>query len=78
MYRVSPIDWLGFVATLISVVGSAALGVKWLVKHYLAELKPNGGSSIKDKVNELDSKVDRLEIRVDEIYGLLVKKRGSK
>ncbi len=78
MYRVSPIDWLGFVATLISVLGSAALGVKWLVKHYLAELKPNGGSSIKDKVNELDSKVDRLEIRVDEIYGLLVKKRGSK
>jgi hypothetical protein len=75
---VSPIDWLGFVATLISVLGSAALGVKWLVKHYLAELKPNGGSSIKDKVNELDSKVDRLEIRVDEIYGLLVKKRGSK
>jgi hypothetical protein len=78
VYRVSPIDWLGFVATLISVLGSAALGVKWLVKHYLAELKPNGGSSIKDKVNELDSKVDRLEIRVDEIYGLLVKKRGSK
>ena len=78
MYIVSPIDWLGFVATLISVLGSAALGVKWLVKHYLAELKPNGGSSIKDKVNELDSKVDRLEIRVDEIYGLLVKKRGSK
>lgn len=78
MYIVSPIDWLGFVATLISVLGSAALGVKWLVKHYLAELKPNGGSSIKDKVNELDSKVDRLETRIDEIYGLLVKKRGSK
>jgi uncharacterized protein Yka (UPF0111/DUF47 family) len=78
VYRVSPIDWLGFVATLISVLGSAALGVKWLVKHYLAELKPNGGSSIKDKVNELDSKVDRLETRIDEIYGLLVKKRGSK
>lgn len=78
MYIVSPIDWLGFVATLISVLGSAALGVKWLVKHYLAELKPNGGSSIKDKVNELDSKVDRLEARIDEIYGLLVKKRGSK
>ena len=78
MYRVSPIDWLGFVATLISVVGSAALGVKWLVKHYLAELKPNGGSSIKDKVNELDEKAARLELRVDEIYALLVKKRGSK
>jgi hypothetical protein len=31
-----------------------------LVKHYLSELRPNGGSSLKDKVNQLDDKVEFL------------------
>ena len=51
-------DWAGFVVALISILGSTALGVKWLVKHYLAELKPNGGTSVKDQVNRLESRVD--------------------
>ena len=54
------IDWAGFVVALFSIIGSVALGVKWLVKHYLAELQPNGGSSIKDKVTVLEDKVDFL------------------
>ena len=53
-------DWAGFIVALISIIGSVALGVKWLGKHYLAELKPNGGSSIKDKVSVLEDKVDFL------------------
>lgn len=48
-----------------TLVGSFAYGVKWLVQHYLAELKPNSGSSLKDQVN-------RLEERVDEIYAILI------
>jgi hypothetical protein len=39
--------------------------IRWVVKHYLYELVPNGGSSLKDKVNNLEK-------RVDEIYTLLV------
>ena len=35
--------------------------VRWLVKHYLSELVPNSGSSIKDQIN-------RLEARQHEIY----------
>jgi len=58
-------DWAGFIVALISIIGSVALGVKWLVKHYLNELEPNGGTSVKDQVN-------RLESRVDEIYRLLI------
>lgn len=61
----NPTDWAGFIVALISIIGSVALGVKWLVKHYLNELKPNGGTSVKDQVN-------RLESRVDEIYRLLI------
>ena len=53
-------DWAGFIVALISILGSTAIGVKWLVKNYLNELKPNGGTSIKDKVAVLEEKVDFL------------------
>jgi H+/Cl- antiporter ClcA len=56
----SAMDWASFFVALFSIVGSVALGVKWLVKHYLNELKPNGGSSLKDKVSALEGKVDFL------------------
>jgi len=60
-------DWAGFIVALISIIGSVALGVKWLVKHYLNELKPNGGTSIKDKVAVLEEKVDFLTDLVKEV-----------
>ena len=56
----SAMDWASFFVAVFSIVGSVALGVKWLVKHYLNELKPNGGSSLKDKVSALEDKVDFL------------------
>jgi hypothetical protein len=55
-------------------MGALAVGVRHLVKYYLSELKPNGGSSIKDKVSDIDKKVDKLEARIDEIYKLMVDK----
>ncbi|NBW16964.1 MAG: hypothetical protein EBR82_54210 [Caulobacteraceae bacterium] len=64
----SAVDWAGFIVALISIIGSVAIGIKWLVKHYLNELKPNGGSSLKDSVN-------RLERQVEEIYRILLTKR---
>ena len=47
----------GIILIQIQLVGM----VKWLVKHYLSELVPNSGSSIKDQIN-------RLEARQHEIY----------
>jgi hypothetical protein len=57
-------DWAALAVAISTLIGSFALMVRWLVKHYLEELKPNGGSSVKDQVN-------RLETRVDQIYLLL-------
>jgi hypothetical protein len=57
-------DWAGLALAISTLIGSFAVTVRWLVKHYLEELKPNGGSSVKDQVN-------RLEARVDQIYILL-------
>jgi hypothetical protein len=68
---VTPLDIATLAVAVSTLVGSFAYGVKWLVQHYLAELKPNSGSSLKDQVN-------RLEARVDEIYAILIGGTPSK
>lgn len=44
--------WIGVTSAEIGILVAAAAGVKWLVKKYLSELRPNGGSSIHDKINK--------------------------
>jgi hypothetical protein len=56
----SPSDWVGVVVAALTVIGSFFGSVKWLVKHYLAELKTNGGSSMRDELNELRVRVDTI------------------
>lgn len=63
----SAVDWAALVVAIISISASFAGIIRWLVKHYLAELKPNGGGSIKDKVNTLEEKVDFLTDLVKEV-----------
>lgn len=60
-------EWAALAVAVTTVVAGIAGAIRWMVKHYLHELVPNSGSSIKDKVN-------RLETRVDEIYLLLVER----
>jgi len=62
----NPADWAGLAVAITTLIGALAMGVKHLTKHYLSELKPNGGSSIKDKVNHLEEKVDLLTDLVKE------------
>ena len=57
----SSTEWAGLAVAVATIIASFAGSIRWLVKHYLEELKPNGGSSVKDQVN-------RLEARVDQIY----------
>jgi hypothetical protein len=63
-------DWAGLAVAIMTLLGGFSAAVRWLVKHYLAELKPNGGGSVKDQVN-------RLESRVDQIYLLLCEKESK-
>ena len=53
-------DYATVAVAVLTIMGGFVGAVKWLVKHYLNELKPNGGSSIKDKVAVLEDKVDFL------------------
>jgi hypothetical protein len=54
--------WVGTIVGVLTIVTSVGLGVKWLVKHYFDEikheLKPNGGSSLKDQVNRIEKDLD--------------------
>jgi len=56
----SPADWAGLAVAILTLIAGFAGAVRWLVKHYLYELRPNGGSSLKDKVNLLEEKVELL------------------
>ena len=60
-------EWAGIAVAVTTIVASFAGSVRWLVKHYLTELKPNSGSSMRDSL-------DRLELRVDSLYELIAGK----
>jgi hypothetical protein len=60
-------DYATVAVAVCTIIGGFAASVRWMVKHYLNELKPNGGSSIKDSVS-------RLEERIDDLYRLVAEK----
>jgi hypothetical protein len=63
----TPSEWAGMAVAATTLVGAVAIGVRHLVKHYLYELRPNGGSSLKDTVNALEEKVELLTELVKEL-----------
>jgi hypothetical protein len=60
--------WIGVTSAEIGILVAAAAGVKWLVKKYLSELRPNGGESLHDRINKdiipmlKDLRADQLKI----------------
>ena len=60
-------DYLTVAVAVIAIITGFAGAVRWLVKHYLYELKPNSGSSLKDSVIRLEEKVEIL-------YQIMIKK----
>jgi hypothetical protein len=76
-------DWASLIVAILTIVSSIAFAIKWLVKHYLSELKPNGGSSVKDQINRLESALEdqridsiesrnRQESKLDDMYRILI------
>ena len=51
-------DTAAIAVAVTTVIGSFIGSVRWLVKHYLAELKPNGGSSMNDRITRLEARVE--------------------
>lgn len=68
---------------IATIVAFAAGSIKWLVKHYFAEikseLKPNSGSSLKDQVTRLernqkdsDEQTKEMSRKLDKMYDILL------
>jgi hypothetical protein len=60
--QVTPQDWAAFFVAIFTLIGGLATAVRWMVKHYLSELKPNSGSSLKDSVTRLEAQVEQIMI----------------
>jgi len=57
---VSAADYAAWIVAVIAVLGGMASYTQFMIKHYLSELKPNSGSSIKDQVSRLEARVDTI------------------
>ena len=55
-------DYMALVVSIVTIIGSFIASVRWLVKHYLSELKPdgNGGHNLEGRVARIESKIDTL------------------
>ena len=60
-------DYATVAVAVMTIIGGFVAAVRWLVKHYLNELRPNGGSSMKDSMA-------RMEQRIDDLYKLVAGK----
>jgi len=60
-------DYLTMAVAVIAIITAFAGSMRWMVKHYLNELRPNGGSSMKDSMA-------RMEQRIDDLYALIAGK----
>ena len=76
-------DWASLIVAILTIVSSIAFAIKWMVKHYLSELKPNSGSSMKDQISRLETALDeqridyiksrdRQEKKIDDMYKILL------
>jgi len=76
-------DWAGLILSILSILAFIVGGIKWMVKNYfkemLLELKPNGGTSMKDAVVrlEINQNEDRelrklMDKKLDNMYNVLL------
>jgi hypothetical protein len=62
-------DWMALVVSIATIIGSFIASVRWLVKHYLSELKPDGNGG-----HNLEGRVARIEEKLDTLYQILISK----
>jgi hypothetical protein len=72
-------DWASLIVAILTIVSSIAFAIKWLVRHYLSELKPNSGSSMKDQISRLENRMNQAETtrkdmdrKLDHMYDILL------
>jgi len=56
----SAVDYAAWAVGIVTVLGGMASYTQFMIKHYLSELKPNSGSSMKDQISRLEARVDTI------------------
>ena len=56
----SPVEWAGIAVAVTTIVTAYVGSIRWLVKHYLSELHKNGGTSLRDSVDRLETQVEQI------------------
>ena len=51
-------QWATTISGFLAVALTIGAAFRWLIKHYLTELKPNGGTSMNDRLTKLETKVE--------------------
>ena len=62
-------DWATTISSCLAVLVFIGAGVRYLIKNYLSELKPDGNGG-----HNLEGRVARIEARIDDIYKLLAER----
>ncbi|CAB4150027.1 hypothetical protein UFOVP560_20 [uncultured Caudovirales phage] len=62
----TPNEWAAVGGLVLSILAAVYSAMKFMVKSIMRELTPNGGSSLKDQVNRIESRVDALYIKLME------------
>jgi hypothetical protein len=60
-------DQMALIVSIVTIIGSFIASVRWLVKHYLSELKPDGNGG-----HNLEGRVARIETKIDTLYQTLI------
>ena len=79
MFVMNAKDWATLILTILTIVSLIAGSIKFLVKHYLSELKTNGGSSMRDEIRFIKMRQDEadhmrrdMDKKLDKVYNLLI------
>ena len=60
-------EWVAVAVGACTLITTGLVALRWVIRSYLAELKPNSGTSMKDQLT-------RLEQRVDDLFVLIIKR----
>jgi len=60
----TPNEWVAIAVGGCAIASSLLLALRWVIKGWLNELRPNGGSSMKDQITRLEQRVDDLFVLI--------------
>ncbi len=62
-------EWAATLSGFAAFLGTIVISVRWIVKSYLIELKPNGGGSVKDVVNSIQRELTEIRVSMARLEG---------